>query len=184
MIYCIHCLVSNEKYIGQTISSLKTRIRYHGYDVDKGSNTLLHQSIRQYGWDKHICGIVEETTNNDERECYWIDYYDTINNGMNMNKGGGAFPRLSGNNHPMKGKTHSLEARRKISDNHADFSGVKNGRACPWLIVFTDKTSVRVECLKEWCYDNGVKYPTIFNVLKGARRQKGPHKNILEVIKL
>ena len=35
-------------------------------------------------------------------------------------------PDVSGENHPLYGKKHSEESKRKMSENHPDVSGEKN----------------------------------------------------------
>jgi hypothetical protein len=61
----------------------------------------------------------------------------------------------SGNKHHLYNKGHSEEAKKKISDNHADFSGSKNGRAKKWKLTSPNKIE-HIICgeLIEFCRDN------------------------------
>jgi len=46
---------------------------------------------------------------------------------------------ISGENHPMYGKSHRKETKRKMSNNHADFSGKNNPRARKIIVIKSDK---------------------------------------------
>lgn len=87
VIYKATCLDTNRSYIGQTIRPLSKRIREHEKATD---NYAIHSAIRKYGKDNFIWEIIEECLNEnlDEREKYWIAFYDTYYNGYNETKGG------------------------------------------------------------------------------------------------
>lgn len=130
LIYSIQCIPTGLLYVGMTRQQLKMRVRMHRYNAKKPTKrNKLYLSIQEHGWDNHKVSVVEEVTDDtllEERECYYIDKWDTRRHGLNTNPGGGVFPRLSGEEHPMFGRTHTPEARAKIRDNHADFRGEKN----------------------------------------------------------
>lgn len=81
----------NEKvYIGQTSYSLQVRFKQHIEDSIryKNLNRPLYQAFKEIGIDKFFIDLIEETENFDERERFWIDYYDSYNNGYNGTIGG------------------------------------------------------------------------------------------------
>lgn len=129
IIYCIHCISTGEKYIGQTRKQLTERIRYHYYDSKKNNvRSKLYKQIQKTGWEDFIYGIVIEceVENLDNLECFYIEKYDSYYNGLNSVPGGGVFPIFSGDLHPMYQKHHTKESKKKISDNHYDVSGENN----------------------------------------------------------
>lgn len=191
IIYLIHNQVTGLNYVGQTSRDIHTRMRYHGYDADKGSGAKLHQSLRDYGWDKHVYGIIEETDTPDDRECYWIEYFDTLKNGLNSAPGGGAYPQMKGVSHPLYGVGHTDETRAKISANHADVSGSKNGRARKVMIYFGDGTTMECDCLKDWCRTHDYHYGAHYNRIVGSsctyhKKPTQPHykSNVVKIIRL
>nr|DAG95849.1 MAG TPA: intron associated endonuclease [Herelleviridae sp.] len=85
-IYKITNTINGKIYIGQT-NDLNRRIREHkncGYGTVK--NKPLYDAIKKYGIDAFTFEEIEYTENYNEREQYWIDYYDTTNsnNGYNI----------------------------------------------------------------------------------------------------
>ena len=79
-------------YVGQT-KNIKNRERsYRGCKCK--TQPKLYNSIKKYGWDVHIfeiidkCSIFPDKTELDEKEKYWIKFYDSHHNGLNCNDGG------------------------------------------------------------------------------------------------
>lgn len=85
-IYKIENLINGKKYIGQSID-IQRRFDEHKRDKD---NCRIHQALRKYGINNFSFEIVEECPIIllDEREKYWIKYYDSFNNGYNATTGG------------------------------------------------------------------------------------------------
>lgn len=93
-IYCFTNLQNNKRYIGQSIN-IFDRYNQHKYRYnitnDSGYNCAFHNALRKYGWDNFSFEIIEECSveNLDEREKYWINYYNSIvPNGYNILSGG------------------------------------------------------------------------------------------------
>lgn len=95
-IYKITNEINNKIYIGQTIKTRPTdRFSQHRYaarhlETDK-SNSYLHKAMSFYGVDNFSFIVIEEIDNNllNEREKYWIEYYNsTVPNGYNLTLGG------------------------------------------------------------------------------------------------
>lgn len=82
-------------YIGQTVN-LETRHKQHTkYDPfninSREFNYPLSRGIRKYGEDAYELVILEDNLLKeqlDEREKYWINFYDTYFNGYNQSTGG------------------------------------------------------------------------------------------------
>jgi len=75
--------------------------------------------MRKYGvecWNIEILEVVIDINLLNEREQYWIAYYDTMNNGYNMNTGGGQNSRHSIETiNKMKQIKKTKEQREKMS---------------------------------------------------------------------
>lgn len=93
-IYLITNDINNHQYIGKTeYSDIQKRFKEH-YKESKKSRTEqrpLYRAIRKYGIEHfHIEPIEYVSWEQDleEREVYWIEQYDTYNNGYNATRGG------------------------------------------------------------------------------------------------
>lgn len=91
-IYKIQNLINGNVYIGQTVKSVEKRFQQHRNNYNKPyfSQLTLYKAFKKYGLDSFSFEALEEVDNNklDEREKYWIDYYDSYRNGYNMTLGG------------------------------------------------------------------------------------------------
>lgn len=87
-IYKITNLKNNLIYIGQT-KDFNARKLSH-WRLDKELNTPLHLDMQKLGLDYFKFDIIEKCNQEqfDEREKYWIEYYDSYNNGYNQDTGG------------------------------------------------------------------------------------------------
>lgn len=89
-IYKITNQVNGKVYIGQSVH-IKQRWSQHCADSVKGT-TLLYQAMREYGIKNFSFEVIEECSLEqlNEREVYWIAYYDSFNKekGYNMTPGG------------------------------------------------------------------------------------------------
>lgn len=95
IIYKVTNNFNNKIYIGQTIQPYQKRWNHHLEESKLGSETKFHRAIRKYGKDAFRVEVIEEIPNEDlnEREIYWIDYYNSYNNGYNSTPGGDNPPR-------------------------------------------------------------------------------------------
>lgn len=107
----------NEKiYIGQTTETLENRWKRHiGYQLKDG--TYLHNSMNKYGVENFYIEVIEIVNSQeelDEREKYWIDYYDSANRdkGYNLKNVKGKCGGDTLTNHP-----NLEEIKKKISES-------------------------------------------------------------------
>ena len=91
-IYKITNKVNGKSYIGQTIQNVKERFYQHcATKCSKAvSNMAIHRAIKKYGKSNFTVEVIEEidSANLNDRERYWIRYYDSYNNGYNSTEGG------------------------------------------------------------------------------------------------
>ena len=90
-IYKIENDINDKVYVGQTIQGIKIRYLQHlDKAKDINDHTRLHSAMRELGTEHFYCTLLEECNelDLDSREKYWINYFDSYNNGYNMTSGG------------------------------------------------------------------------------------------------
>lgn len=107
-IYKITNLINNNCYIGQS-TNIEARFKNHrerpfypNNEKNQEYNKVLYRAIRKYGLNNFHFEIIEEVENIedlDEREIYWIKYYDSHNHGYNETDGGYG-THMNGEEHP------------------------------------------------------------------------------------
>lgn len=87
-IYMYTNKINGMKYVGQTVCRLSKRHNEHL----KRDNSYIDKALRKYGENNFTLEILEDNIcDADElnnKEIYWINYYDSFNNGYNLTKGG------------------------------------------------------------------------------------------------
>ena len=108
LIYCAQNLINEKRYIGQTTSSLKKRIKGHKDRMfKKNENVHFHNALKKYGLNNFMWTILCYSSDKealDKAEIYWIKDYNTMENGYNHQAGG------------YNGRP-SLIARKKMSES-------------------------------------------------------------------
>lgn len=91
-IYKITNKINNKSYIGQTIQNVRERFYQHcavkcNPEVFR---MAIHKAIVKYGKDNFSLEVIEEVDSAllNEREKYWIQYYNSYTNGYNQTVGG------------------------------------------------------------------------------------------------
>ncbi len=172
--------INNKSYIGQT-SRDDPSIRWQnglGYQ----DSPKFWQAILKYGWGTFTHEIIENDIPTlekaDEKEVYWINYYDSVNNGYNISLGGGH--HLRG---PEYGKRIS-EGQKKNWDNNPE----RHEKARQKLLEQWQDRNYRNKFLGSnngnakqiICLDNGM----IFDTLKEAAEwAKTSRQNITGVLR-
>lgn len=114
-IYKITNTVNGKLYIGQTRKTIEERFEMHLKNAKKHINRYLYDAMNKYGYDNFIPSLIEECEDNllDEREIYWIKFYNTTNKdiGYNMTIGGGGGDTWTKN-------SHKEETSKKISEHN------------------------------------------------------------------
>lgn len=91
-IYKITNIINGKSYIGQTIQDVKDRFYQHCATKCNKSvlNMAIHKAIKKYGKSNFTIEVIKEidSANLNDREKYWIKYYNSYNNGYNSTKGG------------------------------------------------------------------------------------------------
>lgn len=100
-IYIITNDINNKVYIGQAINS-KERFMNHCKPSAIRDNSLIDKAIHAYGKQHFNFRVIESACEDyNEREKYWINYYNCLTpNGYNILPGGEEPPRYSGIEHP------------------------------------------------------------------------------------
>lgn len=93
-IYKITNHINGKIYVGQTIKTLEERFQRHCWGTTENDkyhlNMAIKKAIKKYGKENFTIELIEEVETQmlDEREIYWISYYDSYNKGYNCTKGG------------------------------------------------------------------------------------------------
>jgi len=171
---------SGKSYIGKTSQSIKERLSGHCRRAyNKNSQTHFHRAIRKYGITDIETTLLESSVNDDiinEREIFWITYFDTYKNGYNMTTGGdGGNTRIKMNEEEKKQYYKKIsdacknpiftdEHKKKISlaksKNPTKLFGKNNGRALK-LLIFDNNDILMFESygnFKELCEQNNLPY--------------------------
>lgn len=94
-IYKIYNDINDKIYIGQTKKTVEYRFKEHfrqaQYEKENiRPHTYFHNAINKYGQEHFFVSTLEECKDSllNEKEIYWIQYYDSYNNGYNSTLGG------------------------------------------------------------------------------------------------
>ena len=91
-IYKITNIINNKSYIGKTVETVEERFKRHCKDYKKSqvAHRPLYSAIKKYGINNFKVEELEECSIEllNEREKYWIKYYDSYGKGYNATRGG------------------------------------------------------------------------------------------------
>jgi len=150
-IYKTTNLINNKIYIGK---STKTNRHY------LGSGKIILRAIKKYGKENFKREVIEDNIENtnilNQREIYWIDFYDSRNPivGYNITKGGSG-TNLCGEKNGMFGKNHTEESKRlmslhktgvKMSDEFREMASIhSSGSRNPnYGVISTDEKKAKI----------------------------------------
>lgn len=146
IVYCATNKINNKKYIGQTVRELERRKQEHISNAKSNGKYAFHYALRNYGEENFEWGIID-TANNieelDEKERYWIKFYNTyLDGGYNMALGG----------------------QCNLSDNPEELSSMRGGRE--FLVYDLDGNFIKTTTSQtEFAKEIGVSVKTVNHVL-------------------
>ena len=122
-IYKITNLINGKVYIGQSKDIYNRYHRHHKYEYknEQRSDFHLYQAFKKYGLDNFSIDVVELCDESllDEREIYWIKYYDSFNTGYNMTEGGQFFsPKMYDPETEKKRAATRERTQALVGENH------------------------------------------------------------------
>ena len=129
-IYKITNQVNGKIYVGQSID-IQQRWKQHKQQADgTRCNNKLYKAIRQYGIENFLFEIIEQCEFSreqlDERQRYWINYYNSYNDGYNSTPGG----QIEGS-----WALYNPDDIRKLWDQGYSFKEIKEKIGCSKGIV-------------------------------------------------
>lgn len=89
-IYKITNTLNGKIYIGQTSTTIEHRWKQHIQDSKKYKDRPLYRAFNKYGIDVFKIEIIEKCSPEEvnEKECFWITYYNSYHYGYNATLGG------------------------------------------------------------------------------------------------
>jgi group I intron endonuclease len=128
IIYQITNVVNSKFYIGKTDKTIQVRFQRHCYN-HKTQNTYLYKAMRKYGIDKFTIKILEETSNGNEREVYWIQ---NLKPHYNMTLGGDGGDTSKSPNYilGMKNRVHPHTPTYGMLGKSHPIKGKKSPKLC------------------------------------------------------
>ena len=131
-------------YVGQTTRSIEERAGRNGWKYCKSGNTKFSNSIKKWGWDSFEVTVLEEGIKTleelNEKEMYYINLYDSYENGYNSTMGGDGV--LGCHHSGMYNKKHTEEAKEK---NRLAHIGLLKGEKHPMYgIPKTDEEKEKI----------------------------------------
>lgn len=159
-IYKIENQINHKIYIGQSVNILE-RWRSHRSSYkdisDKNYDSHLYRSMRKYGIENFEFSIIEECLPSElnDKERYWISYYDSFFNGYNLTLGGDG---------GAAGKAVNKEQIKGIIDDLVNTSLVQKDIATKWQI--SEEMVQGINTGRYWKHDR--EYP----IRKQKKREK------------
>ena len=148
VIYIIKNKLNGKVYIGQTIQNPKDRWYKHCAKSNSSKNEAnmhIKRAILKYGKENFSFEVIETCLKEqlNEREIYWINYYDSYNKGYNNTLGGSS-------------------GTKSLKINNKEFSKIKNLYLDEFLTLkeIADKYNVDKTTIKHILYLQKVKLRT------------------------
>lgn len=111
-----------QRYVGQSVDIYSRWYFYKKYFAE--NQFRLHNSLKKHGIENHKFEILEECSREmlNERESYWVKYYNTFNTDLGMNlTSGGDCPIMSNDTKEKlrlssTGKRHTEETKQRLRE--------------------------------------------------------------------
>jgi group I intron endonuclease len=137
VIYCYYCIPTGRKYIGQTRNERKRKNSHFYCSKYTTDNNKFYNAIRKYGWENFIYGIIGEFNllDLDDMETYYIQEYNTVNEGYNTLSVGVSCNRsyFAWNKGKRNVYTLSEETKKLMSENRQNRKWWNNGIEETWV---------------------------------------------------
>jgi len=136
IVYIARNLINDKCYVGITKYTLEHRKLTHENAVKYKVNRKFYKALNKYGFDSFEWSVLHQCDSIEQLQMLEIEYirkYDSFNSGYNLTTGGEHNKEYSAisiqkmsdarvdwhksNTNGFKGKTHSDESRRKISES-------------------------------------------------------------------
>jgi group I intron endonuclease len=134
IIYKISNRINLKAYIGQTRKKLKYRWHEHSH---RPNNSYFGRAIKKYGigcWKLEVLEMISSIELLNEREIYWIAYYNTYYNGYNMTTGG---------DQPVEQKKRTEEQNRANSKRQKGMKRPRKQKHSPRALEYRLAQSIR-----------------------------------------
>jgi len=150
IVYKCSNVTNGKTYIGQTVVSLSSRKSQHEYYANKNANKdKFHAAIRKYGENCFVWEIIDYAKDRhdlDVKEIYWIEYYNSVQDGYNLESGGGAGIPCNESREKMRqsaignkghlGFKHSKETKQKMSiSQKSNLHLPKSKKGMTWKLI-------------------------------------------------
>lgn len=173
-IYLIKNNINGKCYIGQTVQSPFTRWREHLNSAARGVKYPLHKALRKLGVVNFSFSIVEDGIPRDslnDREIYWVNFYNSYEDGYNCNVGGG---------NTYNGRYFNLNSvqivKKVIKETTRSLTDIADEFGVP------PHTISDINCGETW-YDSSENYPLRKTEVRRPHRAKDHVDDIILLIK-
>jgi len=174
-IYKITNVITGKCYIGQAVD-IRARLMDH-ISFSKYKNNVIYKAIRKYKIDNFDCRILTmintfgKTQDEIKKElnfleCFYIDLYDSYNNGYNMTPGGdsGRFG--------IKHKKETIEKLRKSHENYKPKHAFDTSKKTYGYDLLT-KTIIEGESIADAAHKSGVDYRSVGQIAGNVNYKSG-----------
>lgn len=182
IIYKATNVATGEVYIGATTISLHERINDHYNKATKNCGHKFQNAIREYGFESFIWEQIDTGINTDElalKEKYYIQKFDSFNNGYNSDRGGGFKKTIYQYNltGELESTFQSLEEASKSSSiseesiSHACIGDRKTSNGFYWTYTSTFDLKEDIRKKKVIQYDFEGKKLNVFDSIIEASKE-------------
>lgn len=152
--------INDKVYIGITKRDIEVRIYEHEKAMTRHPKRKFYKALNKYGFTSFVWEILKVCSSEEElkeSEMFFIEQYDSVENGYNLSLGGeGSF-----------GRKLTEEHKRKISESHKG----KIKHVKKWEITTPDGQILIIDNMAKFCRENGLHNGAMTEVAKGRVKQ-------------